>query len=153
MKIAPRKQSLIAEVHKVPPQICTSWMSVPKKAFGWRDAEPTCEAAAPGMHTGAAARMAASPLASDIAAGAEAFGAAAGSLQTPSATSLSAAEQSAAQPAGQGSTADGAAGASAGRGTPQQGLGPALLAASQSSIAGAPSNAAVQEGSGTKAAG
>lgn len=112
-----------------------------------------------GMHTGAAARMATSPLASDIAAGAEAFGASGGAPRTPSATSVSNAELPTAQQAGQDGAADGAAGSSAGRSTPaqqgygQQGLGPASPPASQSSIAGAPSSAAVQEGSGTRAAG
>lgn len=104
------------------------------------------------MHTGAAARMTASPLASDIAAGAETFG---NPLRTPSATSVSNADASTAQQAASDGTLDRAAGASPGRGTPQPGPGQHSLgmpspAASQSSVTNAPSSAA--EGSGTRAA-
>ena len=103
-----------------------------------------------GMHTGAAARMTASPLASDIANGADAFS---NPLRTLSATSGSNADAPTAQPAG---ASDRAAGVNPGRGTPQQGpgqhgLGMQSPTASQSSMSNAQTSA-LQEGSGTRAA-
>jgi hypothetical protein len=103
-----------------------------------------------GMHTGAAARMTASPLASDIAAGSEAFS---NPMRTLSATSVSNGDAPTAQPA---APLDRAAGATPGRGTPQQGPGQHTLGmqsptASQSSMSNAQSSA-LQEGSGTRAA-
>jgi len=116
-----------------------------------------------GMHTGAGARMAAaSPLASDIAAGAEAFhGGDPSSLRAGTASAATpqrGGSDAAAAPGspncgGAGAQLDGAAaaaapdamgGAAAGRGlpTPQPGA-----------CAGAPSSSTMQEGSGTKAAG
>ena len=105
---------------------------------------------AAGMHTGAAARMTASPLASDIAAGGEAFS---NPMRTLSATSVSNGDAPTAQPA---APLDRGSGATLGRGTPQQGPGQHSLGmqsptASQSSMSNAQSSA-LQEGSGTRAA-
>lgn len=103
-----------------------------------------------GMHTGAAARMTASPLASDIAAGSEACS---NPMRTLSATSVSNGDAPTAQPA---APLDRGSGATSGRGTPQQGPGQHSLGmqsptASQSSMSNAQSSA-LQEGSGTRAA-